>query len=48
VEKRLPVLQDSQGHWLYDENNQCPGARIELTDEMQQMKAKWAENPSLR
>jgi hypothetical protein len=48
VEKRLPVLQDNQGGWLYDEANQCPGPQIELNDEMAQMKAQWAENAAER
>ncbi|MFC1452102.1 glycoside hydrolase family 172 protein [Verrucomicrobiota bacterium] len=43
VERRLPVLRDSQGHWLFDKNNQCPGKRIPLTPEMKKMKAGWAE-----
>jgi len=23
--KRMPVLRDNQGNWLYDKKNQCPG-----------------------
>jgi hypothetical protein len=48
VEQRLPVLQDNQGRWLYDEGDQCPGRPIELNEEMRQMKAQWAENPTGR
>ena len=48
VEQRMPVLQDNQGQWLYDEANQCPGKPIELNDEMRQMKAQWAADPAKR
>ncbi len=43
VAQRLPVLRDNQGHWLHDEARQCPGTPIALNDEMQAMKAQWAE-----
>jgi len=43
VSQRMPVLRDNQGHWLYDEANQCPGKKIPLTDEMKGMKSKWTE-----
>lgn len=43
VEKRMPVLRDNQGRWLYDRKNQCPGKKIELNSEMKRMKAKWAK-----
>ena len=33
VAKRLPVLQDNQGNWLYDKRNQCPGKQIERESE---------------
>jgi hypothetical protein len=46
VEQRMPVLQDNQGGWLYDEANQCPGHKIEPNEEMRQMKARWAEDPT--
>lgn len=43
VAKRMPVLRDNQGHWLYDESNQCPGRPVELNDEMRQMKERWMQ-----
>jgi hypothetical protein len=48
VKQRLPVLRDNQGHWLYDEANQCPGPQIELNEEMRRMKAQWGERPAGR
>lgn len=41
VAKRLPVLRDNQGRWLYDRKIQCPGKSIKLNAEMKKMKAKW-------
>ena len=41
VAKRLPVLRDNQGNWLYDKKNQCPGRAVRLTPEMRRMKAAW-------
>lgn len=32
--RRMVVLRDNQGNWLYDKKNQCPGPQIVLTDEM--------------
>ncbi|HBC88554.1 MAG TPA: hypothetical protein DCZ94_16525 [Lentisphaeria bacterium] len=43
VEKRMPVLRDNQGRWLYDKKNQCPGKPIKLNAEMRKMKAQWAK-----
>jgi hypothetical protein len=43
VEQRMPILCDNQGNWLYDTRNQCPGPEIVPSEEMQQMKARWAE-----
>lgn len=43
VAKRMPVLRDNQGNWLYDPQNQVPGNPIELNDEMKAMKTRWAE-----
>lgn len=40
VAKRMPVLRDNQGKWLYDRKNQCPGKPVHLTDEMRKMKAE--------
>jgi hypothetical protein len=39
VDKRMPVLRDNQGNWLYDKNNQITVHRVELNDEMRRMKA---------
>jgi hypothetical protein len=43
VEKRLPVLRDNAGNWLYDKKRQCPGREVALNTEMKKMKARWAE-----
>jgi len=43
VAKRQPVLMDSQGNWLFDKRNQCPGKPVRATDEMRRMKRKWAK-----
>jgi hypothetical protein len=40
VDKRMPVLRDNQGTWLYDENNQVTPHHVALNDEMRGMKAK--------
>ncbi len=39
VEKRMPVLADNQGNWIFDKKNQCPGKKIKLNTEMKRMKA---------
>ena len=41
VAKRMPVLQDNQGNWIYDKKNQCPGKPVPLNTEMKRMKAQW-------
>jgi hypothetical protein len=41
VEKRLPVLRDNMGHWLFDKKNQCPGRPVPLNAEMKRMKKQW-------
>lgn len=43
VEKRMPVLRDNQGRWLFDKKNKCPEKPIKLNPEMKKMKALWAE-----
>ena len=43
IEKRMPVLRDNQGRWLFDKKNQCPGKPIKLNAEMKKMKAAWAK-----
>ncbi len=42
VTKRMPVLRDNQGNWLYEKKNQCPGAAVALNPEMKRMKVQWA------
>jgi hypothetical protein len=41
VKKRMPVLRDNLGRWLFDKTNQCPGKPIKLNPEMKKMKAEW-------
>ncbi|MBE7464052.1 MAG: DUF2961 domain-containing protein [Planctomycetes bacterium] len=41
VAKRMPVLRDSLGNWLYDKKNQCPGKPVPLNTEMKKMKKAW-------
>lgn len=43
VEKRMPVLRDNLGRWLFDKKNQCPGKPIKLNSEMRKMNALWAK-----
>lgn len=43
VARRMPVLQDNQGRWLFDKKNQCPGAPVARNAEMKKMKAQWAK-----
>ena len=43
VAKRMPIVKDSQGNWIIDPKNQCPGKPVRLTDEMKRMKRKWAK-----
>jgi hypothetical protein len=46
VAKRMPVLRDNQGTWLYDKRNQCPGRKIKPNAEMTKMKNRWAKSRS--
>jgi len=48
MEKRLPVLRDNKGHWLYDKRNQCPGPAIKLNAEMRKNKKEWAKTQAKR
>jgi len=41
VAKRMPVLRDNQGNWLYDKRNQITPYVIKPNREMQRMKARW-------
>jgi len=41
VAKRMPVLRDNQGNWLYDNKNQTTSRKIEVNAEMKRMKTKW-------
>jgi hypothetical protein len=43
VAKRMPVLRDNQGQWLYDRKNQITSRRIKPNREMLAMKKKWAK-----
>jgi hypothetical protein len=43
VQKRLPVLRDNQGNWLYDPANQLTSHEVPLNDEMRAMKQQWKE-----
>ena len=43
VAKRMPVLRDNLGRWLFDKKNQCPGKPIKLNPEMKKMKVLWAK-----
>jgi len=45
VAKRMPVLRDNQGHWLYDKKNQTTSRVIKPNPEMRAMKKKWAKHP---
>ncbi len=41
VAKRLPVLRDNRGKWLFDKKNQCPGKPVKTNPEMRRMKTLW-------
>ncbi len=41
VAKRMPVLRDIQGNWIYDKKNQITSRKIKLNKEMLAMKKKW-------
>ena len=43
VEKRMPVLRDNQGNWLYNEKTQFTSRKIKLSAEMKKMKKLWKE-----
>lgn len=43
VAKRMPVLRDNLGNWLYNPDNQITSRRIEPNEEMQAMKRRWQE-----
>ena len=46
VARRMPVLRDNQGNWLYSRKNQVTSRKIDPNREMRTNKAKWAkENP---
>ena len=40
--KRMPVLRDNLGNWLYDKANQCPGPKVKPNAEMLRLKKAWA------
>ena len=41
--QRKAVMRRNDGTWLYDEANQTPPAPVAVTDEMREMKKRWAE-----
>jgi hypothetical protein len=41
VEKRMPVLRDNSGKWLYNPGNQITSRVIELNEEMVELKKRW-------
>lgn len=43
AEKRMPVLRDNLGRWLFDKKNQCPGKPIKPNREMKKRKAEWSK-----
>jgi len=43
VARRMPVLRDNQGNWLYDRKNQTTPFAIKPNDEMKRMKRRWAK-----
>lgn len=44
LDQRLPVRRDNAGQWQKDPERECPGKSVRLTDEMNDVKTKWAEN----
>jgi hypothetical protein len=43
VARRMPVLRDNQGRWLYDKHNQTTPFVIRPNAEMKRMKRQWAK-----
>ncbi|HON05097.1 MAG TPA: DUF2961 domain-containing protein [bacterium] len=43
VEKRLPVLKDHLNRWIHDPIKQITPFKVKMTEEMKEMKKKWAE-----
>ena len=43
VAKRMPVLRDQRGQWVFDKKNQHPGKKISPNPEMLRMKKRWAK-----
>jgi len=41
---RLPVRRDNAGQWQKDPERECPGKQVKLTNEMKDVRTKWAEN----
>jgi len=41
VAKRMPVLRDNQGRWLYDKSNQVTSRVVKPNAEMLRMKKRW-------
>jgi hypothetical protein len=43
VKKRMPVLRDEQGNWIFDRKNQIPGKPVKVNAERKKMKSQWAK-----
>jgi hypothetical protein len=43
IERRMPVMKDDQGKWIFDEKNQITSRVIEPNEEMIEMKKRWRE-----
>jgi len=45
VAKRMPVLRDNQGNWLYNSEGQITSHIVEPNEEMLEMKRRWQNKP---
>ncbi len=43
VEKRLPVLKDHNGKWIFEPEKQVTPSKTRMTEEMRKMKKEWAK-----
>ncbi len=48
VAKRMPVRQDADGQWIFEESNRITSREIAPNEEMKAMKKRWAERPKER
>jgi hypothetical protein len=44
VAQRLPVRRENSGQWQPDAERECPGKPVRFTNEMREIKARWAES----